>query len=164
MFPIILITACVVLLALSTYGMVVGDRGNNLGIGIPAFAGGFVAFIALIVVAITWPCVYFTSVGGVTKMEAFYYDTLAAYEYTVAETGTIEITNAEAGLVDVAYDQQGVATSERLRELRDKIEWFNARLRHYGRLNSMFIADPFLADLPSGLAPITLGINTGGAR
>jgi hypothetical protein len=92
-------------------------------------------------------------------MEAFYHDTLSAYEHTVTATGNIEITNAESGLVDIAYQEQGVATSERLRELRDRIEWFNARLWHYERFNTFFIADGFLADLPGDLAPIRIAIN-----
>lgn len=115
----------------------------------------------LLMICAVWPKVYFGSVNEIARTEAFYHDTLSAYEYTVEATGNIEIKNAESGLIDIAYQEQGVATSERLKELRDRVEWFNARLRHYERFNGFFIADPFLADMPDGLVPITLNISGG---
>ena len=158
MFPIILIATFIGLL-IGSIVLIRTDRDLEVVLGI---VGGIISVGLLLAITITWPISYYTSVSEVTRMEAFYYDTLDAYEYTVVATGNIEITNADAGLVDVAYNEQGVATSNRLQELRDKIEWFNAKLRSYERFNSMFITDPFLANLPSGLAPITLSINLGG--
>jgi len=159
MFPIILIVVFTALILAGIAGMIVGMRSDEAVIGAPSFLLGFVAACLLTAVIAIWPTVYFGSVGVIARMEAFYYDTLDSYEYTVTATGQIEITNAEPGLLDIAYQQQGVATSERLRELRDRIDWYNAKLRHYQRFNSFAIADPFLADTPVGLAPITLSIN-----
>lgn len=158
MFPIILIAVLTAVCVLSIKGGIFADEHNRLEIGIASLTGGVTAVVMLIVAIVVWPAVYFDSVGEVTKMEAFYHDTLESYEYTITATGDIEITNAQAGVVDVAYNQQGVATSERLKELRDKVEWFNARLRHYERFNSMFVADAFLADMPDDLVPITLSV------
>ncbi len=159
MFPIILIVVFVALLIAGSVGTVIGIRRDDPAIGGPSFMGGGAGASLLLALLIAWPSLYFGSVSEIASMEAFYRNTLDAYEYTVAATGDIDITNAEVGLIDIAYQEQGVATSERLRELRDRVEWFNAKLRHYERFNSFAIADPFLADLPDGLAPITLSVN-----
>lgn len=161
MFPIILITVFAVLLVACITGFVIALRGgrNNDALGFPSVLGGVIVLCLLIAVVVIWPSTYFSSVGTIARMEAFYHDTLDAYEYTVTATGNIEITNAEVGLIDIAYQEQGLATSERLRELRDRVEWFNASLRRYERFNSTFIAGAFLANVPDDLAPIRITIN-----
>jgi hypothetical protein len=161
MFPIILIVTFASLLAVCFAGFVIALRSkpSNDNLGIPSVFMGAVFGGLLIAIVALWPTLYFNSIAEVARMEAFYHDTLSAYEYTVTATGDIEITNAEAGLIDIAYQEQGAATSERLRELRDRIEWYNAKLRYFERFNSLYIADPFLADLPDDLAPIKITVD-----
>ena len=71
-------------------------------------------------------------------------------------TEAIEITAADPGLADVAYLEQGVATSQRLAELRDKVEWYNAKLQWFETFNGIWLADGFIADPPDHLKPIHL--------
>lgn len=156
MFPVILIVLFSALTLAGTAICIRACRQEDAAIGVPSGTAAFVGAGLLIAVLIVWPTVYYASVGNITEMEAFYHNTLESYQYTVRATGEIEITNAQAGLVDIAYQEQGVTTSERLRELWDRVEWFNARLRHYQRFNDMAIAAPFLADVPDDLAPIIL--------
>lgn len=159
MFPIILIIVLIAFFILSLVVLVEAIQIDSGALGIPSMIVMVVSCIMLFVISIVWPVRYFTSVDEIASMEAFYHNTLDAYEYTVIATGEVNITNAETGLLDIAYKDQGVATSERLRELRDKVEWYNARFRHYERFNTFFIADSFLADLPDDLIPIRLSIS-----
>lgn len=159
MFPIVLIVLFVLGLVGGVLGVSRAVAKDNPDMGIPCFLGAVCSVGFLIAILVVWPVVYLTSVGQVARMEAFYYDTLEAYEYTVVATGQVEIASAEAGLIDVAYQGQGQAASSRLRELRDRVDWYNSELRRLDRLNDSFLAGPFLADVPDDLQPITLTVN-----
>lgn len=128
-------------------------RHTAIGLGTASMVLGVVF---LWVMAIVYPILYYGSSAEAAQLEAFYDDTLQAFEYTVDATEAIEITASEPGLADVAYLEQGVATSQRLAELRDKVEWYNAKLQWFEQFNGMWLADGFVADLPGHLKPIHL--------
>lgn len=152
MWPLI----AIVVLAAIIAGFVVwamkssGDTEGQI-VGIVCF--GF----ALLVVLIIWPVSYFGGIGEIASMRAFYHNTLGAYEYTVSATQEVQINASQAGMIDVAYMEQGKAVSERIKELRDKVEWFNDRLERYKTYNSNWFFANAVADTPPDLKPITIG-------
>ena len=157
MFGLILL---IVLVGIVVGGIVIGcfvvDNNEDVGVMF-----GLTAFVALIFfllpLSITWSILYMGSKGEIASLQAFYEDTISSYEYSITATGQVDIVNAEVGLIDVAYLEQGKTQSERIREFRDKIDWYNGKLRHYEVFNGMWVADPFLADVPEELKPIRLG-------
>jgi len=103
-----------------------------------------------------WIGIFMSSRGEVASLVAFHDATLDSYTYTVEATGAVVIEQAEAGLIDIAYSGQGQSASERLRELRDKVDWYNGTLERLRTYNRMGFVDPFLTDPPERLEPIIL--------
>ena len=132
------------------------SRGRGL-VGVPSLAIGIVSFIGVVTASFIWPITYLDSVGKIAEMEAFYNETLSAYEYAVSATDEIEINGAEPGIIDIAHQQQAVATSERIKELRDAVEKYNSRLAKYRRWNSTIIITDMFADPPEYLQFIRIG-------
>lgn len=89
-----------------------------------------VGVICALVFVISWPAQFYNSLDQNTRLEAFYDATLSAYEYAITETESVEIKGSSAGLIDVAYLEQGKAQSERVRELRDSVTWYNKTLQY----------------------------------
>jgi len=123
--------------------------------GITACVGA-IAVIAFFVVALVYSIVYYKDLSDVAEMESFYESNLGAYVYTVERTGDIELTSSEPGILDVAYLNIGKVTGARLRELRDKVTWYNNRLQKSIRYNASWFLDGFLPDAPEYLKPIVL--------
>lgn len=159
MFAILLVTALALIFTGSTAALVWAnvEKGWHDTVGVPSCIIMLISGVLLAFTSIFWTALYVKSYGEIVGMEAFYNDTLSAYEHTITATGAVEIVEAEAGLIDIAYQGQGTAASERIKELRDKIESYNASYWHYQRFNKLFVADYFLADLPDYLHPIHLG-------
>ncbi len=89
-------------------------------------------------------------------MEAFYQETLSAYEFTAARTGYIEISAAQPALIDVAYIGQAEVVSNRLVELRDQVAEYNGQIAWYRAFQDEIYASPFLAHLPDDLRMISI--------
>lgn len=152
--PIILAILTIVTVILA----IVWNQWSRYSDGPTAFGftvGSVLVVLFLISVMIGTSMRYGTT-GEALSLETFYRDTLSAYEYSIKATGEIEITNADSGLVDIAYQEQGAAASLRIVELRDKVDWYNRKLRWFNHFNTMWIADGYLADLPKDLRPIEL--------
>lgn len=115
-----------------------------------------VCLILLLVIFGLWAGLNIGSKAEVAGMEAFYYETIQAYEYTITRTGTVEISAAQPGLLDVAYLGQAGVVGLRIVELRDEVAHFNRRLRWYATFESDPIASPFLASIPDDMKPITI--------
>ena len=104
-----------------------GENWILIGTGLLLTAVGLIcAFIFVI----SWPAQFYHSLDQNTRLEAFYDATLSAYEYAITETESVEIKGSSAGLIDVAYLEQGKAQSERVRELRDSVTWYNKTLQY----------------------------------
>lgn len=160
MFIFILLAGLTLVLVVAGAGCLSANvrTGKHDLYGVPSSIAAGVAVVLIFFTVFIWLVVYVDSYSEIGSMEAFYHDTLDAYEYTVEATGEIEIVGATAGLIDIAYQGQGNVTSERLRELRNKVSWYNRQYWFYQRYNDTFFGDPFLADLPDDLRPIHLGV------
>ncbi len=93
------------------------------------------------------------------ELEAFYYDTQSAYEYTISATEEVVIDPSKTrgdAITDFSYQEQGLAVSERIREFRNKIAWYNEELRKLQGRNGWFILGAVFEDVSEGLLPITL--------
>lgn len=124
--------------------------------GIPGVLSMVLGIILFFTMFGIWTGVYMSSRGEVASLVAFHDSTLDSYVYTVSATGEVVIEQAEVGLIDIAYEAQGQVASERLRELRDKVDWYNGVLQRLRAYNNMGFVDPFLADPPERLQPIVL--------
>lgn len=106
-------------------------------------------------------CLYMDFRVGTTStvadLEAFNDATLAVFEYTADETENVTIYVSDQVLIDAGYWEQGVAVSDRLSELRDKVDWYNSTLAEYRKFNNMWFTDGFCADVPDRLEYITIG-------
>lgn len=121
--------------------------------------GGVVPTVCVILILVTlglWIGLNVSTRGEVASLEAFYYETLASYEYTAGRTGTIEISAAQPGLIDVAYMGQAEIVGMRLVELRNEVAHYNRRIRWYHAFADMPFASPFLAEVPDELHLITI--------
>ena len=130
-------------------------RDDDVGFGI-LIVGIIVAMVGIASLAVVYPATYFNSMDTVSEMEAFQGHTMSVYEYTILETKGIEISAAEVGLIDVAYLEQGKTTSQRIKELRDKVEWYNQNLRQLERQNAHWLLDDFTYNVPEHLTPIVI--------
>lgn len=135
MIPALLLFGSVALFAVGLYLWISGlgdyhgkeERLGRVYSGLPL---GLLGLVLMFVVGISWPTIFYSSLGENARLEAFYDATLSAYEYAITETEDVEIKGSEAGLVDVAYMEQGKAQSERVRELRDWVAWYNKTLTY----------------------------------
>ena len=125
----------------------------------------FCSCVLLIILLIVWPITYSVSVGTVSDMEAFANATKSAYEYTITSTQEVEIkavSSAEPSTYEIldtgglAYLKLGSQASERIRELRVKVEWYNAMLERYKRFNAFWFTQGFITNVPEDMVPIIL--------
>lgn len=102
-----------------------------------------------------------SSAGTVSRMEAFYHDTLSTYEYTIDRTEGVVIVardSLDGTLTDFTYEEQGKAVSQRIAELRDQIEQYNYDLRYLRRVNGWALFGDLWYDVPDDLKPIKLEV------
>ncbi|KKL13321.1 hypothetical protein LCGC14_2526930 [marine sediment metagenome] len=131
---------------------------NTVGI-----TGVALAIIAVVVV-VAWSIVSLINIlhtyNTVQEMEAFRDGTMSAYEYTIDETQNVVIDPAgtrDGAWTDFSYQEQGLAVSERIKELRDKVEWYNAKLEKYRSWNNLWAFEGMIADIPDDWTFITIG-------
>lgn len=138
-----------------------GSRDAQAGLSI---FFGVVGLVATIIAILVWSTTYYDSVSEIAELEAFYNNTLSAYEYAVTATDEIEISGAEPGIIDIAHQQQAVAAAERIKELRNEVANYNTRLAKLLRWNTMIITSDLYANPPAYLKPIRIGEVDGEAR
>jgi len=119
-----------------------------------------IVFTIILIIASGWSAFgNLDTAGKVSKMNAFYHETLSAYEYAVNRTEqvVIDVSGTRANsITDFSYDEQGKAVSERLKELRDLVAWYNETLRYLRVTNEWPILGDFYYDVPVDLKPIIL--------
>ncbi len=159
MITVILVTA--ILLAMLMVGIALAvryqsDSAPNVIGTIMIIIGALGLFIWVFMSAL----IYFNSFARARELEAFYHDTRSAYEYTISATEGVVIdpsrTRGDA-ITDLAYQEQGQAVSERIREFRNKITWYNEELRKLQGRNEWFLLGALYEDAPGDLKPIRLG-------
>ena len=128
-------------------------------IAIPAgvFAGAGVFFA--IVWGIMWGATYYDTTVKVAEMQTFQDETVPTYLYTIQRTEDVIIDadgTRDGAWTDLAYQQQGMAVSDRIVELRDLIHEYNRRLAALTRKNAMPVFGSMYADVPDTLHPIRL--------
>ena len=124
-----------------------------------SFLAGFVIFCAavtLFAALIAYPVLRFGSTAQIAELEAFHDSTVTAFKTTAEETETVTIYVSDQALIDAGYWEQGLAVSDRLSELRDKIAWYNGSLNRNRHWNDMWFADGFHADAPDRLTYIEM--------
>lgn len=126
------------------------DR-ENLTIGSGAFSWTIAIFLGLALIIGNS-----TSFDERSELEAFYFDTASTYQNVASLTNEITIPAAEAGLFDIAHNNQASTTSERLRELRDKVEWYNKQLQKSRNCNDNFFLSGFCVEISDELKPIRI--------
>ena len=158
MITVILITA--ILLAMLLGGLYFGatcraESPPSIA-GWISFAAGALGLFCWIFISIM---VYINSFDMARELEAFYHDTQSAYEYTISATEEVIIDPSQTrgdAITDFSYQEQGQAVSERIREFRNKIVWYNEELRKLQGRNEWFILGAVFEDAPEELKPIRL--------
>ena len=98
-------------------------------------------------------------------MKAFVSATKSAYEYTITSTQEVEIkaiSLAEPSASEIlnvgelAYLKLGSQASERIKEFRAKVEWYNKTLERYRQYNFFWFTQGFIANIPENMMPIIL--------
>ncbi len=161
MVSVVLVTA--ILLAMFMVGIVLAVRYQSDSA--PNVIGIFMIIIGalgMFMWVLTSALIYFNSFNTARELEAFYHDTRSAYEYTISATEDVVIdpsrTRGDA-ITDLAYQEQGQAVSERIREFRNRILWYNEELRKLQGRNGWFILGAFYEDAPEDLKPIRIGVS-----
>lgn len=106
--------------------------------------------------SVLWPCNYFSSLNAVQELRAFR-NTQATYIAAIQAAEKVHIAGAEAGLVDLAHQEQSQAYTDLVRQYRDKIDWYNNNLQQTKALNE----NPVIGWMRVGigdLEPITGGL------
>lgn len=155
------ILTTIILLAMLLVGIALAVRYRDdtvpSAIGVTlAIAGGLGLFIWAFVVLL----VYTGSFSTARELEAFYHDTQSAYEYTISATEKVVIDPSETrgdAITDFSYQEQGQAVSERIKEFRNKVAWYNKALRKLQGRNEWFILGAVYEDVPEGLKPVRIG-------
>ena len=127
----------------------------------------FLAIISaalLVVLIVIWLPIYCTTLAGLAEMEAFFEATKSAYEYTITATQKLEIKAVSTDkpslevldIGELAYQKLGSIASERIKEFRNKAEWYNGKLKRYERWNRFWFTEGFVVDVPEELKLIVL--------
>lgn len=100
-----------------------------------------VALVAVVIsIASMVGGVYLLRLRGVSRLEAFQSYTLSAYEATIDETrNLISVDISNATLVEGSIEKMEIASdvANRIAELRDKTEQYNADLAYMARMDGI---------------------------
>ncbi|KKL88085.1 hypothetical protein LCGC14_1928210 [marine sediment metagenome] len=118
------------------------------------------SLILLIVFLSVWMGVYLGHVGELAKMDSFQKATLSTYEYAVTETAAMLSQEglAEAFLLDGSIEKLQLAdsVSQRISELRTRLEVHNEGLARYQILENNILVGVFYPPSPDHLTYLTL--------
>lgn len=150
-FPLILIVVSILAFGIS---FIADRRGYDGGCGI------FLSCLVLAIVLVVWSISYYSSIGDISDMKAFINATKSAYEYTIVSTQEVEIKAVSStepstyeilSIGELAYLKLGSQASERIKEFRAKVEWYNAKLERYKRFNDFWFTQGFIANVSPDL-------------
>ncbi len=133
--------------------------GEKLSLLIPGVVMLIVGIIATLVWGISWGSTYVGSYNTIQRMRAFQNETMNAYEYAIDKTENvvIDVSGTRTGaFTDFSYQEQGKAVSERVKELRDEVTWFNSTYYSYQGKNRIPVIGDMYYDVPEDLHPIRL--------
>lgn len=125
--------------------------------GSSALVAALVLSVVMVTLGITTLSLTLSTAGEVQRLEAFYHDTLSTYEYVVDRSEQIVVrVSASEVITDFANIDQAAQVAERLRELRDRVEWYNESLRYLRQANEWPLLGEMYYDVPADLRPIIL--------
>ena len=137
------------------------DSDDYAGQVVGAIFSGVLLFILLL----TWTSTYTGSIREIADLRAFSDATKSAYEYTITATEEVEIKAVIVtkpspqeilNVGELAYLQLAPRVSERIKDLRDRIEWYNQTRERIIQWNRFWISQSFVCDLPSDIKPIII--------
>jgi hypothetical protein len=99
----------------------------------------------------------------ISDLEAFQMATKSAYEHVAEETKNMQISAPQqpGHIVDAARLEQLKVASERLRELRDKVAWYNEHVVWLQKCKKSWFFRMYQAEIPDTLQPIILSSSKG---
>ena len=162
-----LLALCTGILAMVAVGIVLWVKGwgsNEHGSGedyaflIPGCLMTIVGLIATLTFGIMWGSVYLGSYNSIQRLSAFQNETMSFYVYTINRTEWVVIDisgTREGALTDFSYQQQGQFVSERIKELRNKVELYNEELYGLRAKNRIPLFGAMYYDVPDNLKPIS---------
>ena len=118
-----------------------------------------VGLFGALIWGISWGSSYLGSYNDFQRMRAFQNETMSAHEYAIDKTESvvIDVSGTRTGaFTDFSYQEQGKAVSERVREFRDKVSWFNETYYSYQGKNRIPVIGNMYYDVPEDLHPIRL--------
>lgn len=136
-------------------GCLTKTRTERYELTVPGFFLAASSLILFVVIVFLWPVLYFSTLNDVNNLEAFSDSTFPAYVYAIEQTEDVEIIASQPGMLDVAYLEQSAQASSRIKELRDKVDWYNSKLEKLRARK----ATPFgilMYEVPGRLKPIIL--------
>lgn len=133
------------------------DTWDQIGIGCGVIC--FLCVLTLVIFSIVYPIVRMSSTSRVAELEAFHDSTVRSFEIAAEETETVTIFVSDQALIDAGYWEQGLAVSDRLAELRDKISWYNENLNRNRHWNDIWFTNGFTADATDRLTYIEMEYN-----
>lgn len=138
---------------------IVGAKADKDSLWVPGLAVMVLGIAFTLVWGIVWGATYSSTTVRIAQMQAFQDETMPAYLYTIRRTEDVSIDPAGTrgqSFTDLSYQQQGMAVSERIVEMRDLVHRYNERLAGYERKNAMPVFGSMFADVPDSLHFIRL--------
>jgi len=117
----------------------------------------WISFVVLIIFSTIWISTYPGAVGTLGELRAFkdgVYETYAS-AVVLTKNATIQL-NMDKAMFSAENAQQSSVVSERIKELRDKVAWYNETIAKYQANNKVWFLDPFYPEVPEDLTPIKL--------
>lgn len=133
--------------------------GENYLFLVPGWIFTVLGFVGMLVWGLIWGFNYLGTYQEVQRMEAFYNDTQMAYKYTIdrTEAVVIDVEGTRRGsITDFSYQEQGAAVSDRIREFRAKVDWYNSTLYVYRGMKEVPAIGDTFHEVPADLMPIRL--------
>lgn len=155
MLPVIYIILFFLGISLIIIGQKTKDRYALLGgWGIP----GLILTIIFGICVLTWPVDYFSSYKRIADLEAFCESNRQNYSVVVEQTKQAIIKLEQETMLQISVEnlKQSTNWSERIKELRDKIVWYNRELKRLRRFNENWWLFLLFANPPEELKPIVL--------
>jgi len=165
MVILLILIALIALVFVGSVFLKIGQGTNRYGSGeklfllIPGTVLIIVGVLAALIWGMAWGFSYLGSYDTIQEMRAFQNETMSAYEYSIVKTENvvIDISGTRQGaFTDFSYQEQGKAVSERVKELRDQVTWFNSTYYSYQGKNRIPIIGNMYYDVPEDLHPIRL--------
>ena len=140
-------------------GVGTGTKDENLELLVPGVLLFLIFGLATVVFGIAWGTTYLNSYNKIQQLSAFQNETMSAYQYAIDRTENVEIDagrTRDGSFTDFSYQQQGQAVSERTKELRNMVAWYNREFYKLQGRNRIPVIGAMYRDVPEDLRPIKL--------